>query len=166
MGCCISPHRLWWWAVLMVGKTRADMAAWWGGALTSLSNSGRRASVSLRMSDCVLLSTARLFSVFAAIKMTTVICGDAAGWRLLFYGKFIADLRVLWELRCCFSIDSHIKRILQHDYRIETLHVVRAWQITSELYDIRYLDTMFEGFSLASSGPGCDFSPIYCKYVN
>lgn len=82
--------------------------------------------MSLRTSDCVLISAAKLFRVFAAIKMTTVIRGDAAGCRLLFYGKFITDLHVLYEGQCCFSIDSHMKMILQIDYWSEALNVART----------------------------------------
>lgn len=105
-------------------------------AHSRLSNSDRRASVSLRLSDCILLSTAKLFRVFAAIKMTTVICGDAAGWRPK--GFRLMENLLLTSVfngnsgQCCFSLDSHLKRISQIDYWIETLHVVKTWRITSE----------------------------------
>lgn len=119
-------------AVLMVGKNKSSYGGVMRWALSQpVTVTEERAWASeCQTASCSPLPSSSGFS--AAIKMTAVIRGDAAGCRLLFYGKFITDLRVLYEGQHCFSIDSRIKRILQIDYWIEMLHVVRTWRITSE----------------------------------
>lgn len=109
---------------------RTDPPAGWGGAPTRRCNGGR---VHVRL--CPALA-AKLFRVFAAIKMTTVICGDVAGWRpkgfCFLENLLLTSVSYGKRGQCCFSIDSHALRILQIDYWIEMWHVVRTWRISSE----------------------------------